>query len=309
MLAEADIVHAVDRNARLMKRATTASVAVAGVLILAKAVVWGITGSVSVLSSLVDSLLDASASLVNLLAVRHALTPADREHRFGHGKAEALAGLAQAAFISGSAVLLVIEAGQRLFAPKPIVQAELGIAVMVFSIIVTLGLVAFQRHVVKVTKSVAISADELHYRSDLLLNGSVILALALSMWLGWTLIDPLFALAIAAYIVFSAYQIAAMSLHVLMDRELPEHQRSQIKSIALEHPEVTSVHDLRSRSSGPSLFIQLHIEMDGAMRLQRAHEVADEVEAKIQAAFPTAEVIIHQDPSGVEEPRKAFAAR
>lgn len=293
-------------GARLMKRATYASIAVAGVLIVAKTIAWGMTGSVSVLSSLLDSLLDAVASAVNLFAVHHALTPADREHRFGHGKAEPLAGLAQAAFITGSAVLLMIQATQRLRAPPAITDGEVGVAVMVLSIALTLGLVAYQRHVVRATGSVAIGADRIHYASDLLLNLSVIAALVLSAWFDIRYADPIFGIAVAVYILVSALRIGRQSLDLLMDRELPDDQRARIREIALKHPEVRSLHDLRTRSAGLGIFIQFHIEMDPDMRLQRAHEVSDAVEADILAEFPNAEIIIHQDPEGVEELRRAF---
>lgn len=292
---------------RLMRRATYASMAVALTLIVAKTAAWLVTDSVSVMSSLLDSLLDAAASLVNLLAVRHALTPADREHRFGHGKAEPLAGLAQAAFVAGSAVLLSLEAIHRFSSPQPVAHGEVGIAVMVVSIVLTAALVTYQRHVVRITGSVAVGADSLHYRGDVILNGSVILSIVLSTWFGWTFLDPLFGLMIAAYILVSAWQIVKASLDRLMDRELPDGERARIRKIALSHPEITAVHDLRTRSAGPAVFIQVHLEMDGAMTLRRSHEIADEVERDILAAFPNAEVIIHQDPAGIEEPRRTFA--
>jgi ferrous-iron efflux pump FieF len=293
-------------TARLMQRATYASIAVAMILILAKTVAWGITESVSVLSSLLDSLLDAVASAVNLFAVRHALTPADREHRFGHGKAEPLAGLAQAAFITGSAILLLMQAVRRLHDPQPIAGSEIGIGVMVFSIVMTFALVAYQRYVVRATGSVAISADRLHYAGDVLLNGSVIVSLILSGWFGFRYADPVFGFAIGLYILVSALRIGRQSLDLLMDRELPDDQRAKIREIALAHPEVKSVHDLRTRSSGLDIFIQLHIEMDPQMTLRRAHEVSDAVEREIMAVFPNSEVIIHQDPEGIEEPRQSF---
>jgi ferrous-iron efflux pump FieF len=296
-------------GARLMRQATYASIAVAGVLIVAKTIAWGMTGSISVLSSLLDSLLDAVASAVNLFAVHHALTPADREHRFGHGKAEPLAGLAQAAFITGSAVLLLIQATQRLHAPPPIAESEVGIAVMVLSIVLTLGLVAYQRRVVQATGSVAVGADRIHYASDLLMNLSVIVALVLSGWFEIRYADPVFGIAVGIYILVSALRIGRLSLDLLMDRELPDDRRAQIREIVLKHPEVRSLHDLRTRSSGLDIFIQLHIEMDPEMTLRRAHEVSDAVEADIQAEFPNAEVIIHQDPEGVEEPRPAYPKR
>jgi ferrous-iron efflux pump FieF len=291
---------------RLMRRATYASVTVAVLLIAAKAVAWLMTGSVSVLSSLLDSLLDIAASLVNLLAIRTALTPADREHRFGHGKAEPLAGLGQSAFIAGSAALLAAEAMRRIFNPTPIENSGVGIAVMVLSIVATLVLLRYQRSVIARTKSLAISADELHYRGDLILNGSVIVSLILSGVFGWHLTDPLFGAAIALWIVYSAWQIAKNSLTQLMDHELPDADRQRIREIAMAHDDVEAVHDLRTRVAGQTSFVQLHLEMAPEMTLLRAHEVADEVEASILAAFPAAEVIIHQDPAGVPEARRVF---
>jgi ferrous-iron efflux pump FieF len=295
------------RNGALMKRATYASVAVVATLLLAKTAAWLVTDSVSVLSSLLDSLLDAAASLINLFAVRTALTPADREHRFGHGKAEPLAGLAQSAFIAGSSVLLVLEAVRRIATPQAVVHGEIGVVVMILSIVVTMALVAYQRHVIRITQSVAIDADSLHYQSDLLLNGSVILSLALSMWLGWASLDPLFALGIAAYLLRTSWVVGQKALDRLMDRELPDPDRVRIRAIALARPEVRTVTDLRSRSSGPDLFIQLNLEMEGTMSLLRSHEVAVAVERDITAVYPNAEVMIHQDPAGIEHPRKSFA--
>ena len=295
------------QSARLMRLATYASVATAGMLVAVKVAAFAATDSVSILSSLIDSLLDASASLVTLFAVRHALSPPDREHRFGHGKAEPLAALGQAAFIAGSSIFLLIEAGRRLFDPKPVANGDAGIIVMVFAIIATLALTRFQAYVVKRTDSLAIRSDALHYAGDLLANGGVIIALILSTRLGWTIADPLIAIAIAGFIIFSAVQIARGAFDMLMDRELPEADRRRILDIAGTHPEVRAVHDLRTRMSGPSLFIQLHIEMDGSLNLYRAHVIADTVEAELHTAFPGAEVLIHQDPYGVEEQQASGA--
>src|SRR5437764_6684399 len=250
---------------RLRVYATYASLAVAGVLIVAKLVVWIGTGSVALLSSLVDSLVDAVASLLNFIAVRHAIVPADREHRFGHGKAEPLAALGQSAFLVGSAVLLMLEAVRRLVSPAPIEGATAGIAVMLFSILVTLGLVAYQRHVVRQTGSLAINADELHYRGDLFLNLGVIATLALGSLFALPIIDPLFGAAVGLWIIYGAVKIARLSLTQLMDRELPDEERARVRAIAESHPDVTAVHDIRTRIAGPTAFIQLHIEMDGAM--------------------------------------------
>lgn len=304
--AQAGAAISPEAAARLMRRASYASVTVAAVLIAVKAAAWLLTGSVSVLSSLLDSLLDAAASLVNLVAIRTALTPADREHRFGHGKAEPLAGLGQSAFIAGSAALLAVEAIQRIFHPAPIENSEIGIAVMIFSIVVTLGLLWYQRRVIARTGSLAISADELHYRSDLVLNLSVIISLVLSGTFGWHLIDPLFGAAIALWIVYSAWQIAKGSLIQLMDHEIPEADRQRIREIAMAHDEVEAVHDLRTRAAGQTSFVQIHLEMAPEMSLRQAHTIADEVEANILAAYPNAEVMIHQDPTGVSEARRIF---
>ena len=293
---------------RLRLRATYASLGVALVLIAAKLVVWISTGSVALLSSLVDSMVDAAASLVTFFAVRHATVPADREHRFGHGKAEPLAALGQSAFLVGSAVLLIFEAVRRLVSPAPIEDPTAGIAVMVFSIIVTFGLVAYQRHVVHHTGSLAIGADELHYRSDLALNLGVIATLAIGNLFRVPIIDPLFGGAVGLWIIYSAAKIARLSLVQLMDRELPDEERARVRSIAEGHPDVTAVHDIRTRIAGPTAFIQLHLEMDAGISLLRAHEISDEVEAQVQAAFPHAEIMIHEDPAGIEE-RVVFPPR
>jgi ferrous-iron efflux pump FieF len=294
---------------RLRRMATYASVAVAAVLIGVKFAAWLETGSVALLSSLVDSLLDAVASLVNLVAVRHAMSPADREHRFGHGKAEPLAVLGQSAFITGSAMLLLAEAVRRLIWPVPVENPPAGIAVMIFSIAVTIALVLYQRHVVRRTGSIAITADEIHYRSDLVLNTSVIAALLLGSVLDFPLLDPLFGAAIGIWIVYSAVRLARLSLFQLMDHELPDEEREKIRAIAQSHPDVAAAHDLRTRVAGPTAFIQIHIEMDGGLSLIRAHEISDEVEAELRAAYPHAEVMIHQDPEGIEEPRTNFPRR
>jgi ferrous-iron efflux pump FieF len=292
----------------LRRRATWASLMVAVVLIVVKLVAWIATGSVALLASLVDSLVDAAASLVNLLAVRHAATPADREHRFGHGKAEPLGALGQSAFLVGSAVLLMFEAARRIADPAAVQHPPAGIAVMIFATFMTLGLVAYQRHVVKRTGSLAIGADSLHYSSDVFLNLGVIASLAIGGVYRLPLLDPLFGAAVGLWIIYNAVKIALLSLTQLMDRELPDPERAQIRALAEGHPEVIAVHDIRTRVAGPTSFIQLHIEMDGAMNLLRAHEISDEVEARLRSAFPHAEIIIHEDPAGIEEP-VSFPAR
>jgi len=288
-------------SSRLLRLATYASVATALVLIAGKIAAWLMTGSVSVMASLVDSMLDAAASMVNLLAVHYSLMPPDQDHRFGHGKAEPLAGLGQAAFIAGSAVFLTLQAIERLLHPQPLQDLAVGIGVMVFAIAATLVLVMFQRHVIARTNSTAIRADALHYFTDLITNTSTIVALVLA-YLGWPGMDAVFALGIAAYILYSAFQIGVEAVQLLMDHELPDDDKQQIIEIASRHPQVRGVHDLRTRRSGQTYFIQCHLEFDGAMSLQAAHAASDEVFFDLKKAFPNADVIIHEDPAGVEDP-------
>jgi ferrous-iron efflux pump FieF len=294
-------------KARLMRRATYASVLVAVILIVAKLAAWLATGSVAMLASLVDSLLDAVASLANLLAVRHALTPADAEHRFGHGKAEALAGLGQAALITGSALFLVVQSIDRLTSPQPVEHGLAGVAVMAVSIAFTAALVLYQRHVVRRTGSLAVTADRLHYVGDLLTNAAVVVALLLGTEGRFAWFDPVCALAIAGVIVKSAYDIVRGALDHLMDRELADADRDRIRAVVQAHPEARDLHDLRTRQSGNQAFIQFHLELDPRITLREAHRISDEIEAQILGLFPGAEVIIHQDPAGIAEDRPPFA--
>lgn len=280
---------------RLLKLATYASVGVAFGLIALKSGVWMLSGSVSILASLIDSLMDSAASIINLFAVRYALKPADREHRFGHGKAEALAGLAQAAFISGSAVLVLLQGIERLLDPQPLGATGLGIAVMLLSIIATLGLLAVQRHVIARTGSTAINADALHYRSDLLLNASVILALLLAAY-GIQRADALMGLGIALYIGYSAVRIGLDAIQILMDHELPDDVRAEALALARSVPGVVDVHDFRSRQSGQHWFMQMHVELPAQMALADAHELGEAVRSALEERFPQVDVLIHTDP-------------
>jgi len=293
--------------ARLMKMATYGAVTVASSLVLFKFGAWIATESLSLLSTLIDSLLDVGASLINLYAVHHALQPADKEHRFGHGKAEPLAGLAQAAFISGSALFILFEAGDRLLHPRDVVNIDAGLGVMGVSIVFTLLLIGFQRYVVKKTGSVAIQADSMHYKMDVLVNLGVIVSLVLVSRFGWLFVDPLIAVAIALYIFRGAWEIGTKSLDLLMDHELPENERKRIEEIALGHPGVLGLHDMRTRSSGMNLFIQFHLDMNGDISLKEAHVIAEAVIYKIEDAFPNAEVLIHEDPAGIDERRLDFS--
>lgn len=292
------------QHARLMRLATRAALATALLLALAKAVAWWLSGSVSLLAGLTDSLLDGAASLLNLIAVHYALRPADEDHRYGHGKAEALAGLAQALFVGASAVLVAVQAIERLQHPQPLGAQTLGIAVMLLSLAMTVALLLFQRHVVRVTGSTAVRADSLHYRSDLLLNGSILLALALSM-LGWLRVDGLFGIGIALYILWSALSIAREAISVLMDSELaPEHSQ-RMHQLACSVPGVLGAHDLRTRVSGSHWFVQLHLELPGELTLNQAHQLCEAVEQAIRSEFPRAEVLVHPDPEHVVAHRPA----
>jgi len=290
-----------------MRQATYASVTVAATLIVAKLVIWDMSDSVALLSSLIDSSLDVMASLISLFAVRQALMPADKEHRFGHGKAESLAALGQSLFVGGSAVFLVFEAGGRVLRPPEVDNGIAAISVMVLSLVMTLVLVQFQRFVIKETGSMAIAADSLHYTADLLVNGGIIIGLIAVTAFGWTLADPLVALAVALYLIITAWRIALLAMDMLMDREFDDSAREEIHSIILSHPEVRSMHDLRTRSAGVHSFIQLHLELDGDLSLSEAHRISDEVEKLVSAKFENAEILIHEDPEGLDEYRSDFA--
>jgi ferrous-iron efflux pump FieF len=285
-------------TARLLRLATYASVSVAVILIVVKLIAWGRSDSVSLLATLVDSVLDAFASIINLVAVRHALTPADKEHRFGHGKAEALAGLSQSLFIAGSSLFLLLEAAQKLFNPTEIKHAFAGIVVMIISIVATLLLVSFQHYVIRKTKSVAISADALHYKSDILMNIAVIMALWLAT-IGLNIFDPIIGGIIACYILYSVWSIVSISLDQLMDRELNDDVRADIKQVVLAHPQAQGMHDLRTRHSGTMTFIQFHLEIEDDLTLLQAHNVSDEIEFELLKTYPGSEIIIHIDPKSV----------
>ncbi|CAE6919249.1 CDF family cation-efflux transporter FieF [Vibrio sp. B1FLJ16] len=284
--------------ARLVTAAAWTAAIVATLLLLVKVITWWVTGSVSLLASLIDSMLDIAASVVNLVVVRYALQPADREHAFGHGKAESLAALAQAMFISGSAVFLILNGIERFFRPQALHTPELGVYVSLFAMVVTLGLVTFQKYVVRVTGSQAIAADSLHYQTDLYMNGAIMVALGLS-YFGVTQADAVFAVGIGLFIFYSAFKMVSEAIQTLLDRKLPDEELDQIRSECLSVKGVLGVHQLRTRMSGPTRFIQLHLELDDNLRLIEAHYIADKVEENLLAAFPGADVLIHQDPISV----------
>jgi len=291
-----------DRKAkeRLMKIATGASVLVATVLVIIKGIAWYKTGSVAMMGSLLDSILDAGAAGLNLYFVRRALRPADERHRFGHGKAEPIGGLFQAMIIGGSAFFLIAESGRRFLEPAMPSNSELGIAIMLVSSAIVAGLVLLQRYVVKRTDSLVVSGDALHGLADIMINVGVIIALFISTRFNAPFVDPIVGILLAGILLRGSWQIATSAIRQLMDAEFLPHERQQIREIALGHPSVNDLHDLRTRRAGLVSFIQLHIELDGTMNLVEAHEIADAVELSIRRAFPDSEVLIHQDPHGAE---------
>jgi ferrous-iron efflux pump FieF len=283
-----------------MRRAATASLSVSLLLVSIKAAAYFASGSVAMLASLADSALDLFTSGLNMFAIHESLTPADEEHRFGHGKAEPLAGLAQGAFIAASAIFLTVQAVQRLLAPQPIEHSLAALIVMCVSIFAAILLILYERWVMEKTGSVAVSADAMHYVGDLVSNIGVVVAILLVGWFDWLWADPVIALGVVLVLAVSAWSVFRQSLDQLMDRELPDSDRARIISIVHRHDEVLALHELKTRKAGNDIFIQVHIELDGAMPLARAHTVSDQVEKDLCAAFPQAEVIIHQDPAGLE---------
>ena len=290
------------QTGRLMRLASLASMSVAIVLVAAKVAAWLLTDSVAMLSSLIDSALDLVSSLITFLAIRQALVPADEEHRFGHGKAEALAGVAQAGLIAASAGGLVLTVIDRFLHPRALQEEATGVAVSGLAIVLTLALMAFQGYVVRRTKSLAITADRAHYTTDFVTNIAVGLGIVATTRLNEPLIDLAVALGVAVYLVISAWTIGRTSIDVLMDRELPEQDRRRILDIVHRHPGVRSVHDLRTRSSGLTQFIQLHVVLHPNMSLGRAHVMGDTIQAAIEEAYPQAEVILHIDPLDDSKP-------
>ncbi len=284
-------------HARLTTRAARLSVAVATLLVGLKAW-WLESESVGMFASLADSALDLLASVVILLAVRYAAAPPDREHRFGHGKAEAFAGLIQAGIVGVSALFIGVQSVGRLFDPRPVTHAGESIAVMLASIVLTAALVAVQTYVARRTGSIATRADRLHYAGDIAANLAIILGIALSAWLAVSWADAAAAFVVAAWLVWGAIRIWREAADHLLDRELPDDQRDRIRALAEQDGRILGVRELRTRTSGPYLHIQFHAELDPDISLIAAHSIVVEAETRIRAEFPTADIIIHADPKG-----------
>jgi ferrous-iron efflux pump FieF len=285
-------------RARLTQRAAVASIVMAVILVALKTWASWQTGSVAMLGSLADSALDLIASLVTLVGVRFAAMPADDDHRFGHGKAEALAALAQVILITISALGIAWRAIDRLRSGAPTEGLEMGIGVSAFAIAATFALLAYQRQVIRKTGSIAIRTDNVHYQSDLLLNLSVIAALFLDQVLGWRAADPVFGIAIALWLLWGAWRAASHSIDQLMDKEWPKEELDAFLLAVRDYPELAGLHDLRTRHAGTHRFVQFHVWVPGQWTVREAHDCMDAVEERLQARFPGTEFLIHLDPEG-----------
>ena len=277
------------------RRATTASIVIAATLIAIKAAGWFMTDSVSLLSSMIDSMLDVGTSVINFMAVRSAWRPADHDHRFGHGKAEPLAGLFQSAFMIGAAILVLAEAGSRLPEPQPIRFAVEGVWIMSISLVMTVGLVLLQRKAVRMSGSVAVDADSMHYTSDILSNLAVIVALVAGFsGLNWA--DPAIGGMVALFLLYSAVKVGRNSVSVLMDQELPESDSQRIIELTMKNASVIGIHRLRTRSSGVHRFAEIELIMDGGMLMRESHTICHQVMDSIRAEYPDLDITIHPEP-------------
>lgn len=303
-VAPAEPVSAVDHQIGLIKRAATASLVTAIILVLIKLGAVIVTGSVAVLSTLLDSAADVVATFVTLIGVRQAAKPADQKHRFGHGKADALSALAHGVFIAAAGLLITADAGRRLLInPEPVATPQIGLIAMIACFAITGMLVAYQRHVIKHAGSQAIRADCLNHTGDLLTMAAVFLSLLISKATGVLWVDPLAALLIAFWLFANATRVTMSAVDELMDRELPTSYRQKVKALITDHPDVHDLHDLRTRGAGPKVFIDVHCEIDGALSLDDVHKVMDEIEDKLDQRFPNAEIVIHPEPAGIDDDR------
>ena len=295
-------------RSQLTRSAAIASISVAIFLVVLKSWAAWNTGSAAMLGSLADSALDLVASLVTLFGVIIASQPADKEHRFGHGKAEAIAAMIQVVLIALSAFGIMLRSAEQWMSGSRVQDAMDGIGVSVVAIIVTLALLAWQRFVVARTNSVAIRTDHVHYQSDLLLNIAVIAALSLDAYAGITGADPFFGIVIALWLVYHAWEAGKEAIDHLMDREWPEEKRRRFVEIAASHKELANLHDLRTRTSGSRDFVQFHVDMPGSMTVARSHDIIERVEKDLLDHFPNMDLLIHIDPKGhVDEPDNPLA--
>ena len=288
------------KEALMMRWVSLASLSVAFTLIILKGLAFLWTGSVAILSGLFDSVQDLMTSAVNMIAVHQATAPADKEHRFGHGKAQAVGSLIQACIIASAAFFLMIEAIERFNNPKTLERIGAGIWVTVTALILTIILVRVQAYVVKKTGSLSIKADQAHYNGDILMNIGILISMAGSYYFNYTRLDALFGMGVSLYLCFVVYQVIKESIKMLMDSEMPEEFREQIKEIAHSFPAVIKVHDLKTRQSGSNVFVQFCVHFEETMTLRQAHDISDMIEDRIKEKFPDTEIIIHQEPERIK---------
>ncbi len=293
------------RRATVIKSVSTRVTLIVAILLsIGKLAGWLITGSIVLLASAIDALVDTGASIVTLLGVRYAQQPPDRDHRFGHGKGEAVAAFTQASFLAGAAVVLAFQSVQRLVSPLQLDALEIGVWLIGASLLAALGLVAMQTWAVRRTGSTAIAADRAHYLADIALNAAVLLALGVTQWTGWTRADPVFALAISLYMLWNAHAIARQALEQLLDQELPAQDRRRIKDAVRACVGVRDIHDLRTRFSGDRTFVEYHLEVDPGLTVEIGHAIGDATETAIQNLLPgTVEATAHIEPHGIEDER------
>ncbi len=291
------------RSSQMRRWVSSASLTVAIALAVAKVYAWLATDSLSLLAAVVDAFVDVFASVVTFYGVRYSLRPADAEHRFGHGKAEALAAFTQALLLTSAALVLVVDGIERLLAPHSVTQINLGLGVIAAGTLLTCLLVLGEGYVARRTQSQAIAADRAHHLSDAVANVAVLAALALTKLSGWPLFDPLFAIGIAAFFAWTAAGIFRSALHTLLDHELSLAERQRISAVVMAHVGAIGLHDLRTRRSGPQRFIEFHLELDGRLTLLETHAIADEIECALKAALPSSEVIVHVEPAGIRDER------
>jgi ferrous-iron efflux pump FieF len=278
--------------------AGAASLATVSFLIIVKATAFWYSGAASLMASLMDSVLDASVSFMMFMAIRYSLKPADDDHRYGHGKIEGIAALFQALVIFLAGLLLLNEAYKRFISPEPFENHLMAIFVMVLTIIASICLVKFQDSVLKNAPSLAVEADKAHYANDVIVNGGVIVTIGAIYFGGPIWLDPLFALLVGFYLGYTAYIIGKRALDMLLDRELPDDIRHNMKAIILTQDQVLGLHDLRTYQSGMRIFISFDLEVSEDLSLRDAHDIARNVELKLMASYPNAEVMIHVDPQG-----------
>jgi ferrous-iron efflux pump FieF len=296
-------VKLLNSDVALKKMAAVASVLTALLLCLIKAAAVIYTGSLSVLSSMIDSLADVLSSIITFVAVRFSDRPMSEHHRYGYGKIEAVSALVQAAFIVGSAGFILYDGINRFIKPVEVHQTTIGLLVMMASLILTFVLIVFQKFVVIKTKSKAIEADSAHYTVDILSNLSVILSLFVVRYLHWQWFDIVVAVLIAIYLIINAGKLTYDALSEITDAEVDDNIKNNIIDIVCAVNGVKGYHDFRSRVSGARMFIEIHLELDGNLSLYTTHAIVDKAEEKIIAAYPQAQVIIHQDPFGLPEKR------